>query len=118
MPAESGLNEAFSREEWERVIQPQEITSLEEYIKASRLGSGVKLSHKDRKRAWLVFEEYRVVLNEHHLRENEKAMRDAHLVLQYKGYILPYRATVVDEAQDMSAQAFRLSRQMIPVEVR
>lgn len=113
-PTELGLGDAFYREEWERVIQPQEISSLEEYNKASRLGRGVKLGRKDRKRVWPVFEEYRVLLNEHHLRESDEAMRDARLILQDKGDILPYCAIVVDEAQDMSAQAFRLIRQMIP----
>lgn len=65
-----------------------------------------------------MFEEYRVLLNEHHLRESDDAMKDARLILQNKGDILPYRAIVVDEAQDMSTQAFRLIRQMIPGGIR
>jgi len=41
-------------------------------------------------------------------------MRDARLLLEERGEVLPYRAVVVDEAQDMGAQAFRLVRRMIP----
>ena len=113
-PPEFGFERSFYREEWERVIQPQSITSVEEYMKASRVGRGVRLSRKARKAIWPIFEEYRVSLNEHRLREADDAMRDARMLLETKGDILPYRAIVVDEAQDMGKQAFELIRQMIP----
>jgi superfamily I DNA/RNA helicase len=113
-PTDVQVPTSFYREEWERVIQPQGVSSLEEYIKASRIGRGVQLNRSGRKAVWPVFEEYRVLLNEHHLREGDDAMRDARLLLEAKGNILPYRAIVVDEAQDMGTQAFRLLRQMIP----
>jgi len=41
-------------------------------------------------------------------------MRDARLLLETRGSILPYQAIIVDEAQDMGVQAFKLIRQMIP----
>lgn len=113
-PAELNLDAAFYREEWERVIQPQGIASLAEYMKASRIGRGVKLGRNDRKAVWTVFEEYRVLLNEHGLKEGDDAMRDARLLLESKGSILPYRAIIVDEAQDMGPQSFRLIRAMVP----
>lgn len=109
-PAELGLPESFYREEWERVIQPQGISTLLEYFGASRLGRGIALTRKYRKAAWTVFEEYRNLLNEQGLRESDDAMRDARLILESKGDILPYRSVIVDEAQDMGAQAFRLIR--------
>jgi superfamily I DNA/RNA helicase len=113
-PSDLKLPPSFYREEWERVIQPQGVSSLDEYVKASRIGRGVQLNRSGRKAVWPVFEEYRVLLNERRLREADDAMRDARLLLETKGDILPYRAIVVDEAQDMGAQAFRLLRQMIP----
>ena len=61
-----------------------------------------------------MFEEYRGLLNENNLREVDDAMRDACALIHNKGDVLPYKAVVVDEAQDMGAQAFRLIRQMIP----
>ncbi len=112
-PSELGFDDAFYKEEWQRIIQPQEIESLNDYFKASRVGRGVRLSRKMRKEIWPVFEEYRVLLNENGLREGDDAMRDARQLLEGKGDILPYRAVVVDEAQDMGPQAFRLIRQMI-----
>ena len=113
MPSELGFDETFYREEWERVIQSREVASLNDYFKVSRLGRGVRLSRKMRKEIWPVFEEYRVLLNENGFKEGDDAMRDARQLLEGKGAILPYRAIIVDEAQDMGPQAFSLIRQMI-----
>lgn len=111
-PSELELDNSFYREEWERVIQPQAITTFAEYMKAPRVGRGVRLSRQDRKLIWSVFEEYRVLLNENNLREVDDAMRDACALIKEKGNILPYRAVIVDEAQDMGAQAFKLIREI------
>ncbi|MCP4612929.1 MAG: ATP-dependent helicase [Planctomycetes bacterium] len=111
--SELGLNDSFYREEWERIIQPLGITSFDEYRKIHRIGRGVRLSRQSRKAIWPVFEEYRVLLNEHNLREVDDAMRDACALIKKKGDILPYRAVIVDEAQDMGVQAFNLIRQIV-----
>jgi mRNA-degrading endonuclease RelE of RelBE toxin-antitoxin system len=118
VPRELPYHDVFYREEWDRVIQPRGIDSLQAYFKAARVGRGIRLSRKNRKDIWPVFEEYRVLLNENNLKEVDDAMRDACAILREKGEILPYKAVIVDEAQDMSAWAFRLIRQMIPDENR
>ncbi len=46
------------------------------------------------------------------------AMRDARLLLERKNEVLPYKSIIVDEAQDMGIQAFKLIRQMIPGETQ
>ncbi|GAB6905090.1 UvrD/REP helicase [Desulfosarcina cetonica] len=114
--APDGLNlePSFYREEWERVVQPQAISSANEYMQASRIGRGIRLNRKARKSVWSVFEEYWALLNENGLREPADAMQDARLLLANKNEDLPYRAIVVDEAQDMGIQAFSLIRQMVP----
>ena len=106
------LPSKFYREEWEKIVQPKEIMTLDEYVKVSRLGRGVRLSRKERKAIWPVFEEYKLLLKEHGLSEIEDAMRDARLLLDNQGDVLPYRSIIVDEAQDMSAQAFKLIKSM------
>lgn len=113
-PSELSLPGSFYREEWEGVVQQQGIRSFAEYLTASRVGRGFRLSRKDRKLVWQVFEEFRLLLNEKILREPDDAMQDARMILQSKGKVLSYRAIVVDEAQDMGMQAFGLIRQMIP----
>ena len=96
------------------MIQPQEVRSLKDYIRASRVGRGVRLNRKARKAIWPVFEEYLVLLDEHRIREADDAMRDARIILGERGHILPYVSIIVDEAQDMDVQAFRLLRAMVP----
>jgi superfamily I DNA/RNA helicase len=56
------------------------------------------------------------LLDENGLREPDDAMRDAFQLLNQKGQELPYCAVVVDEAQDMGHQAFRLIRSIVPGE--
>ena len=113
-PADLNLDPNFYREEWEKVIQPQAITTVDEYFKASRIGRGVRLNRKMRKTIWTIFEEYRTLLNEHGLKEGVDATRDARLLIESKNETLPYRSIIVDEGQDMGPQAFKLLRNMVP----
>lgn len=112
-PYELNFPSSFYREEWLHVIQPQEVTTLSQYIAALRTGRGVRLSRKERKDIWPVFEEYQLLLTENSLREPSDAMRDARHLLESGKYRLPYKHIIVDEAQDMSMQAFRLLRTMV-----
>lgn len=113
-PDELSLDPTFYREEWDRVIQPQGISSAEAYMKAGRVGRGIRLNRKTRKAVWTVFEEYRALLNEHGLREPAGAMHDARRLIESRNEFPLYRSIIVDEAQDMSAQAFKLLRKMVP----
>ena len=109
-PVELGFSDEFYKEEWVGVIQPQEISTREEYFKASRLGRGTRVDRKVRAAVWPVFEEYRLLLQLAGRREPVDAMRDARILIE-SGYQIPeYKAVIVDEAQDMSVQAMRLIR--------
>jgi hypothetical protein len=113
-PPDVELDESFYREEWDRVIQAQSVETLDDYQKATRVGRGTRVSRKQRKQVWPVFEEYRALLNEAGTREAVDAMRDARRLLETKGAPPPFRAVVVDEAQDMGLQAFMLLRALVP----
>lgn len=108
----SGTNfqPSFFRDEWEFVVQARGCETWEDYKKASRSGRGVRMSRGQRKAIWPVFEEYRLQLEKHGLREPEDAMRDATALLAQGAVRVPFRSIVVDEAQDMSTNAFRLLR--------
>jgi superfamily I DNA/RNA helicase len=116
IPSMLELSEEFFKEEWEKIIQPHGISTEMDYLKISRVGRGTKLSRKQRKQIWPVFEEYRLQLNENGLKEPEDAMRDVRIILEQKDKTLPYRSIIVDEAQDMGSQAFMLLRQLITKE--
>ena len=113
-PAESGLLESFYRVEWESVVQAQNITSVDEYLAAARIGRGTRLSRDMKKKIWPVFQEYRAQLNEGGKKEYVDLIRDARQFIENKALRLPYRAVIVDEAQDLSAEAFRLLRTIVP----
>lgn len=112
----SGFSERFFREEWDYVVQPDGCASYDDYKKARRTGRGVRLSRQQRKAIWPVFEEYRNLLDAKGLREAVDAMRDAASLLEHRRGQSPYRAIIVDEAQDMSTVAFQLLRQIIGIE--
>jgi len=82
------------------------ITTSDEYLKASRVGRQKKLTRPVKQKIWSVFEEYRAQLTAKGLKEMTDAVRDARIILQNKGDILPYQAIIVDEAQDMGMEAF------------
>jgi len=118
-PEDLSYSETFLRGEWEQVIQSGEITERDGYMRVRRVGRGTPLKRPDRAALWPVFDEYRALLDEHKLRERAGALRDARQILERQqdersGPVLPYRSIIVDEAQDMGKQAFKLIRQMIP----
>ena len=109
-PSELDLSDSFYEDEWEQVIQAQGVVSEQEYRHVSRFGRGTRLGRGARVRVWPVFEEYRAQLAERGLKEVDDAYRDATALLRDDGSGSGYAAVVVDEAQDMGAQAFSLIR--------
>lgn len=109
----AALPTSFFMEEWKYVVQAQELMTQADYFAAPRTGRKQKLTRKDRKGIWPVFEEFRILLNEKRLRQPADAMREARELLEHEGKTL-YRAVIVDEAQDMSRQAFSLLRALVP----
>ena len=113
-PPELNLPDSFYEDEWEQVIQANGVASDEEYRQVSRVGRGTRLSRSARVRVWPVFEEYRAQLAERGLKEVNDAYRDAATLLREDGTESGYSAVIVDEAQDMGAQAFSLVRAIVP----
>lgn len=113
-PVELDMPDAFFKEEWEQVIQPQGCRSLDDYKRASRIGRGTRLSRVQRVQAWEVFAEYRRQLNRARRKEVDDAYRDAAELLHADGGLDQYASVVVDEAQDMGTQAFSLLRAIVP----
>lgn len=112
---ELDFSDTFFKEEWERIIQPQSITTLDSYIRASRTGRGTRINRKQRKLIWEVFEEYRLLLSQNNYKEPSDAMRDARKLIESGTLEEKYENIIVDEAQDFSTQAFKLLRSMVDV---
>lgn len=110
MSDEVDVNEEFYKDEWEQVIVPNEITNKKEYLKVSRIGRGVRLDRKARSIVWEVFEEFKSIMADKKVRDNSTAMMEARLILENHGSILPYKAVIVDEGQDLGIQTYKLIR--------
>ena len=110
-PVELGLPLDFYKNEWQDVVLSQGCQTQRDYLQARRVGRGTRLSRAQRQDIWPVFEEYRNLLLAQNLREPDDAFRDAARLIANRGpESLPYKAVIVDEAQDMSPAAFELLR--------
>lgn len=100
----------FYIDEWIKVVQAQEAYTKEKYIKASRIGRGLRLDRIKRMKVWEVFEEYMNLLDERKLRDSEFAMYECRIILEKQFSAGRYEHIIVDEGQDLSPSAFRLIR--------
>ncbi len=106
---------AFYQDEWREVIQPYNVKTLKEYLKAPRVGRGTRLNRAKKAQIWNVFSEFNSLLQEKGWKDRQTAIRDACSLLKNKqGETLPFKAVIVDEAQDMGTEAFSLLRAMLP----
>ena len=110
---DAGFSAAFYEDEWLKVVCAQDAFTKEDYLKASRIGRGTRLNRTKRLQIWEVFEEYMALMKEQRRRDSEWAKYECRCVIQQRNEKLNYGAIVVDEAQDMSTEAFRLLRTII-----
>ncbi|WP_424753645.1 UvrD-helicase domain-containing protein [Methylobacterium sp.] len=109
-----GLSADFLRDEWRQVVQANGIKELSAYLRVQRAGRGTPIDRRTKEKVWTIFAAYRARLDSEGLSEPEDAYRDAREILQAKPALLPYRAVVVDEAQDFGMQAFQLISELAP----
>ena len=107
------LSDEFYRVEWRQVVQANGITLGREYKRVSRVGRGTALNRAARSKVWRVFEEYRRQLAERGLKEVDDAYAAAAALVRNEEE-LGYSSVIVDEAQDIGPQAFRLIRTLVP----
>jgi len=100
----------FLRQEWEHVVQANEITELAEYLKVSRRGRGKTVSRPQRGRIWKVFMRYRDALDRSGKTDWTTVIREARKRIESSEVSLPYKTVVVDEAQDFHADEWKLIR--------
>lgn len=102
----------FLRDEWEQVICAQNITSVQQYLKASRRGRGTRLGRAQKVAVWKTVEEFKKILRaERHVDIN---MATDIVTDMLKGRNeKAYAHVVVDEGQDFAAPTYRLIRALV-----
>lgn len=108
---DDSLPNDFYREEWEEVIQPNNIRDIESYKAASRIGRKVRLARSQLVRIWPVFQRYLDLLHERGWIESQDAFFVAEKLSKDQ---FPYQSIVVDETQDMGITALALLRSLVP----
>lgn len=103
----------FLKDEWDLVVQNHGIQTEKDYLRIKRPGRGKRLNRNNRKEIWSVFEEFMILKSKANLKELQDAIRDARVLVSNDEFS-KYGAIVVDEAQDMKPEAYRLFRAMIP----
>jgi len=101
---------SFYEDEYNRIVVAQEAFSLENYIKASRVGRGTRLDRKKRMEIWKVFETYQDMMKEQQIRDVNTAMYESRMILTKSSTETRYKYVIVDEGQDLSVNGFRLLR--------
>lgn len=109
-----GLSEEFVKAEWSQIVQAKGIQDQRSYFKVPRTGRGTPLDRKKRSLLWDAFSDYRARMISEGLAEPDDAYREATEILTSEAPNLAYAAVIVDEAQDMGEQAFRLIRAIVP----
>lgn len=105
---------SFYLDEWDQVVQAQEVASKENYFRARRVGRGTRLGRAQRGEVWRVLTAYRELLEAEGLLEWQDVVREARLFLESGKVALPYRAVLADEVQDFSPPELRLLRAIAP----
>ena len=111
---ETTFDVGFLRQEWEQVVQANGIEDMAEYLTVRRTGRGNTLTRPQRGKVWKVFERYLQVLAQRGKQEWLQAIRSTRRFLEENKTLLPYRAVVVDEAQDFHSEEWKLIRALVP----
>lgn len=108
-----GLSERFYRDEWEQVVQAQDLSTEVAYLRARREGRGVRLSLSKRKETWKAFAEYRTQLDERGLVESADQLRLLREGLESGEIPRRHVAALADEVQDFGAPELRFLRSLV-----
>lgn len=99
----------FLAEEWRQVVLAQRIDTADAYLAAKRTGRGRGLGSVQRAQAWQAIFEFEQTLTELGVWTHETVRREATRLLEATAD-KPYRHIVIDEAQDLSPDQWRLLR--------
>lgn len=100
----------FFMDEWNNVVCAQEAYNETLYLRAQRVGRGIRLDRKTRMQVWKVFEEYQNIMKIKNIRDVNWAYYECKLALQNDKISRHYKSIIIDEGQDLSMSAYMLLR--------
>lgn len=103
------FNAVFLSEEWRQVVLARRVRTADEYLSAKRTGRGRPLGSAQRAQVWQVIWEFEQTLTKQGLWTHETIRREATRLLEATTD-KPFRHIIIDEAQDLSPDQWRLLR--------
>ncbi|OUS94591.1 UvrD-helicase domain-containing protein [Rhodococcus sp. NCIMB 12038] len=107
------FTEAFLAAEWRNVALAQRVSAASEYLSAKRTGRGRRLGANQKAQVWQAVWEFENSLRDRDQWTHETVCREATRLLAER-IDKPYKHIVVDEAQDLSPEQWRLVRAAVP----
>ncbi|MFF0243201.1 UvrD-helicase domain-containing protein [Rhodococcus pyridinivorans] len=107
------FTEAFLAAEWRQVVLAQDVSTAADYLSAKRMGRGRRLGANQKAQVWQAVWEFKNALREKSAWTHETVCREATRILSGRSD-KPYAHIVVDEAQDLSPEQWRLVRAAVP----
>ncbi|MCH9733550.1 MAG: DEAD/DEAH box helicase [Actinomycetia bacterium] len=99
----------FLSEEWRQVVLARRISTADTYLAAKRTGRGRPLGSSQRAQVWQALWEFEESLTQQGVWTHETIRREATRLLE-KSSDKPFRHIIIDEAQDLSPDQWRLLR--------
>lgn len=99
----------FLAEEWRQVVLARRISTADAYLAAKRTGRGRPLGAAQRAQVWQAIWEFEQTLTQQAVWTHETIRREATRLLEAMSD-RPFRHIVIDEAQDLSPDQWRLLR--------
>lgn len=100
----------FYMDEYERIVLATEITSFEEYKASKRVGRGIALNRSQKAEVWEVIQTFKALSANAKIIDSANAMIKAKEIITQSNQQLPYKAVIVDEAQDFGDPSYKLIR--------
>lgn len=100
----------FYQDEWDKVVQANDITERRDYLRVRRSGRGTQLSRKGRSDVWEVFAKFKGELDRRGKVEFADIIREARLHLEANPGLSRYTAVLADEIQDFRDADLKLLR--------
>lgn len=103
----------FLSEEWRQVVLARRISTADDYLAAKRTGRGRALGAAQRAQVWQAIWEFEQTLTQQGVWTHETIRREATRLLE-ESWDKPFRHIIIDEAQDLSPEQWRLLRAAVP----
>lgn len=102
------------KQEWDKVVRPNNITTESAYLAFARTGQGTRLTRDERQEMWLEIERFRRHLDENGIVPPSMVVTLVRELLENGTITHSYQHVIVDEVQEFSAESLRLVRALLP----